>query len=122
MPAPKRNKNNLRHGLRSFASGSLPNGASYIATIVATMRRQIVAAIVAVRGELTIDETATLQTACRWETHSMLAQRWLKLRADEMSPELLLKFSREICVASERRDVALRLLRLDPANLPDSRK
>ncbi len=75
MGAPPKNKNHLRHGL---TAGSLPRGCSYIARITNELRREIEKAVLSLKGEIGIADAAHVNTACRFERHAMLAQRWLR--------------------------------------------
>jgi hypothetical protein len=110
MGARLGNRHGLRHGLQS---GRLPKGCKYIEVRLNCFRRQLEDAVIAVKGELGILDSANIQTAIRWERHGMLAQRWLRLQADELKPVEQLTFSREIARASTERDRALALLGLD---------
>jgi hypothetical protein len=119
MAAPISNRNNLQHGLRSLVRGRLPAGGTYIAATVRLLEQQIEAAVVQARRSVSIADAALIHTAGRWERHAMLCQRWLRVN-ENLTPEQQLKFSREICMASERRDAAIRALGIgagaDPAN------
>jgi hypothetical protein len=104
------NTNAIRHGLKS---GKLPKGAEYIEHRLNQFRRTLEEAVLTVRGEITIDDAACIQTAIRWERHATLAQRWLTKQYDELKPLDRLSFSREIARASGERDKAIRALNLD---------
>ncbi|MDZ4684513.1 MAG: hypothetical protein SH850_05440 [Planctomycetaceae bacterium] len=107
---PKGNRNNLRHGLRA---GQLPADAKFIEIRLNSFRRQLEDAVIKVRGEISIPDAASIQTAMRWERHAALAQRWLTKSYNDLKPADRLTFSREIARASAERDKALAMLRLD---------
>jgi hypothetical protein len=109
MPGSLSNRNATRHGLRA---GALPKGCAYIKRIVDELRRRIEAAVVAEHGAIPLVAAASINTATRWERHALLAQRWLRLRADEMSDDQRLAYSRDVAKASAERDKALATLRL----------
>lgn len=106
----RNNTNALRHGMRA---GKLPPGCLYIEHRTNDLRRQIEAAVVAVKGQVTLSDAATIKTIVDWEKHRALAQRWLRLQADKLKPMELLNFSREVAKASTEMDKAIRVLGLD---------
>ena len=106
----KGNANALRHGLKA---GKLPADAKYIEVRLNILRRNLEAAVVEVRREVSLTDAAAIQTAIRWERHACLAQRWLTKQYSELKPEQRLTFSREIAKASAERDKAVAALRLD---------
>lgn len=111
--APPGNRNargNIRHGLKA---GSLPKDARYIEVRLNQFRRNLEDAVIAAKGEVSLADAAAIQTACRWERHACLAQRWLTKQYAELKPLDRLTFSREISRASGERDKAIRLLGLD---------
>ena len=108
--AQRGNQNAVRHGL---VAGDLPKDAKYIRNRINGFRRQLEAAVIAVKNEITLTDAASIQTCIRWERHASLAQRWLTKSIDELSPTERLHFSREICKASSERDKAIHALRLD---------
>lgn len=108
--APKNNRNHLRHGL--FA-GQLPKGCKHIENRTLKLRRQIEDLLLESKGEVTILDAAIIQTALRWERHSLLCQRWLTKEIKKLSPSDRLNFSREIAKASTERDKCLQRLGLD---------
>lgn len=107
---PKGHGNAIRHGL---SCGRLPKQARYIEHRINSLRRQLEEAVQQVRGKITLSDAANIQTALRWERHSMLAQRWLRVEGEKLAPMERLNFSREICKASTERDKALTALQLD---------
>ena len=109
--APIANRNNMRHGL---SAGRLPKGCAWIRRDTDTLRRVLEDEIAARNGgNVSIFEGALVNSVLRWETHAMLAQRWLRLHCDEMDHATRLQFSREIARASSERDKCLKLLGLD---------
>src|SRR5262245_27058537 len=110
------NSNRLRHGLKA---GQLPADAKYIEYRMNNFRRQLEAAVLEAKGEISLSDAATVQTALRWERHGCLAQRWLTKQYDELKPEQRLTFSREVARASAERDKAIAALCLsDKDNRP----
>jgi hypothetical protein len=59
------------------------------------------------RGEITLVDAAYVNTAYRAERHAQLAQRWLALEAESMTPADRLNYSREVVRASAERDKAI---------------
>jgi hypothetical protein len=108
MPAPTHNENARKHGLYS---GSIGKGNGWIRRACATFQVALEAAVIEARGEVSIRDAASIQTAIRWERHAQLAQKWLRLHPD-MEPAELLKFSREVARASSERDKAIDSLQL----------
>ncbi|MBM4069110.1 MAG: hypothetical protein FJ271_09225 [Planctomycetes bacterium] len=94
-------------------AGKLPKSARYIEVRVNIVRRNLESAVVESKGEVSLPDAAAIQTACRWERHAALAQRWLTKEHDKMTPEQRLNFSREIAKASAERDKAIKMLNLD---------
>lgn len=115
MPAPIANQNALQHGL---TAGSLPPGCSYITNRTKAFRSALQAAVLAVKGEVSIVDAASINTATRAERLALLAGRWLRLSAHEMTHDQRLAYAREVVKASEQRDRALRALNLDAADDP----
>lgn len=112
--APKGNRNRVTHGLRrTFTTGRLPRGSSYIGGTLQALRREIETALLARDGAIGIGAAAATQTACRHERTAQLAQKWLA-ENPEMPLELKLKFANQVAVSSEARDRALKALGLDP--------
>lgn len=111
MGAPKGNANAIHHGL--LTAGALPAGAGYVGVITAKLRDAIERAVIDQKGELSLHDAATAQSALRWERHSLLCQRWLRREFDSMSLDQRLAFSRDAARASAERDKCLRALGLD---------
>jgi hypothetical protein len=112
--APRGNSYATKHGLRSagIKTGMMPKGARYIQHRINALRRELEAAVVAAKGEVSLVDAATIQTAVKYEAHGCLAQRWLRLNEGEMKPLERLQFSREIANASSQRDKAIAALEL----------
>jgi len=116
--APAGNQNgrgNIRHGLRA---GSLPRDAKHVEHQTNALRRELEAAVMAAKGEVTLLDAATIQTAVKWERHGALALRWLRIEGEKLKPIDRLTFSREIARASAERDKALAALGLDAPPKP----
>ncbi len=78
--------------------------------------RDVLASELERRGvEVGIAEACLLQSVCRHERHAQLVQRWLRQRGDDLDDDLKLRFSKEVCEASDRRDRALEKLGLKPS-------
>jgi hypothetical protein len=75
-------------------------------------RRELEAAVMEARGEITLTDAAFINTAYRAERHAQLAQRWLAIEAESMEPADRLSYSREVVRASESRDKAIAALSL----------
>jgi len=108
--APPKNRNHLRHGL--FA-GQLPKGCQHIENRTLKLRKQIEDLLLEIKGEVSLIDAASVQTALRWERHGLLCQRWLTKEFKTLSPSDRLNFSREIARASGERDKALDRLGID---------
>lgn len=106
----RQNRNALRHGLRA---GQLPKDAKHVEFQCNILRRQLEDSVLAERGRVTINDAAAIQTALKWERHSALCMRWLRLKGEELKPEQFLRFSESIAKASSERDKAIRTLALD---------
>ena len=108
--APKGSANAIRHGLKS---GTLPPGCKYIEHRLNALRRQLEAAVMAARGQVSIADAANIQTAVQWCRHNALSQRWLKKQYAELKPLDRLAFSREIARAGAEVSRAIAALKLD---------
>ncbi|MCA9248392.1 MAG: hypothetical protein KDA42_14800 [Planctomycetales bacterium] len=109
MPAPIENKNAIRHGL---TTGKLPAGCGYVERLTNQLRRALESAVLDIAGEIGLFAAATINTACRWERHALLAQRWLR-RGKDLTPADKLAFSRDVARASAERDKCIKALGLD---------
>jgi len=108
--APKGNTNAIRHGLKG---GKLPADCQYIENRCNALRRQVEAALIAVKGAIGIVDAAAVNSVLKWERHGLLAAHWLRKEAAKLNPSERLKFSEAIAKASDARDKALRSLSLD---------
>jgi hypothetical protein len=108
--APYANRNALTHGLRA---GRLPQGCAFITRQVNDFAREVRRAVVDAKGGVSITDAASINSATRWERHSCLSLRWLRLHCDSMSHDQRLAYSREIAKASSERDKCVRALGLD---------
>lgn len=108
--APKKNRNAMRHGLKS---GQLPKDAKYIENRLNTIRRNLEDAVLECKGKISIADAGYIQTAIRWERHAALAHRWLTKQYAKLKPMEQLRFSNEVATASAKRDVAIEMLELD---------
>lgn len=104
------NANAQRHGMRG---GKLPKGCQYIENRVNALRRQVEAAIIEARGQITIVDAAAVNSILKWERHGLLAAHWLRREADKLSAGDRLRFSEAIAKASDNRDKNIRALGLD---------
>jgi len=75
------------------------------------MRRELEAAVVELRGEISLSDAAVIQTATRYERHAALASKWLRENPD-LPIETRLNISRDIAKASGERDKCIKLLGL----------
>lgn len=116
MPAPPKNRNATRHGLRA---ASLPKGASYIARATSELRRAVEDAVLSRKGEISVVDAATVQTVMRFERHAMLCQRWLRMHFEDMNHDQRLRYSAEVARASASRDAALRSLGIESGSQAD---
>ena len=91
----------------------MPADAKHLENRINKFRRSLEDRVLELRGSITLAEAAIVQTCLRWERHAALAQRWLTLQGDELTPDDRLKFSREIARASSERDKAIAQLRID---------
>jgi hypothetical protein len=102
--------NAIRHGMRGSA---LPPGCSYIEKAINHFRRQLEKAVIDLRGEITLVDSAVINSAYRFERLAQLAQRWLVANYDEMNYSERLAVARESAEASAKRDKCIEKLRLD---------
>ena len=109
------NANALRHGVRAVRLNlaSQPAKLKRVERAVNEFRRLIEAAVLDTHGEIGVYQAALIQSACRHETHAMLAARWLRLSGDALKPEQRLAYSKAVADASTARDKCLERLKLD---------
>jgi hypothetical protein len=106
----KGNVNAIRHGL---TAGKLPKDCQHVEIKINGLRRTLERAVIEAKGEVSLLDAATIQTACKWERHGALALRWLVKAGESLKPLECLKFSEAIAKASAERDRALQALRID---------
>lgn len=117
MPAPLKNANRMRHGLRA---SKLPSGCQYVEKAIISFRIAIEDAVLILHGEISVLHAAYVQSACRSEQRAMLLERWLR-EADakgQLSIQEQIRLLRERDSASARRDACLRQL-LTPSPVDD---
>lgn len=110
------NRNALRHAMRA---GKLPPELAYLENRLNAFRRQLEDAVIEAKGEISIPDAATINTALKWERHGTLAQRWLTTKYEELGPDQMLYFSREVARASTERDRAIATLKLSRDKVTD---
>jgi hypothetical protein len=96
-----------------MCGSKLPKGCEYIENRVNLLRRQMEAAVLAAKGEISIMDAAAINSILRWERHGLLAAHWLRREADKLSAGDRLRFSEAIAKAGDARDKNIRLLGLD---------
>lgn len=120
--AQKGNLNRYRHGLRQTgACGDrrilvLPTSPArdrWADRLVDALRRKWEQAVIEQKGELARADEEAIQTAAKWELHSIRAGTWLRRDHDKMTTAERIAASREMAEASERRDKALAKLGID---------
>ena len=110
-----RAENHLQHGRHALSMGTLSPAYAHITRTANAVRRELETVVLALRGEITLHDAATVQTACRFERHAQLAQKWV--RENPTLPIVTrLAISRDIAKASSERDRCIRLLGLDVRN------
>lgn len=107
--APPANTNRTTHGLHGFG---WPKGCHRLKRRETAFRNSLCEAVEA-NGAIGLYEAATIDSACQWLRHGLLAARWLRLEHDQLSPVDRLSFSREVAKAAVERDRCIRLLGLD---------
>lgn len=117
--APKGNQNGVTHGLKLRCS-DVPAKCNYV-RIVRNQLRDVLTTVVEERkGEVSLVDACYIQSATKWETHSQLAARWLRLHAGDMTHQDKLAYSREVARASSERDKCvekLGLTKVEAANV-----
>lgn len=109
------NMNALRHGLKA---GKLPSRLQYIEHRINFFRRHLEETVMAIKGEVSITDAASINSAAKWERHGVLAGHWLRTEADKLSASDRLRFSEAIAKASDNRDKNIRALELDVERNP----
>jgi hypothetical protein len=90
--APKGSSNGRRHGLRM---GALMPGVPHIGRDLNAVRRSLEAAVLALRGVVSVQDALTINAVVRFERKLRLCERHLALKGDEMASETYLAFERE---------------------------
>ena len=70
--AQKGNRNGLRHGL---TAGKLPKGCQYLENQLNGFRRTLEDIVLSVKGEISLPDAASIQTALKWERHGASTER-----------------------------------------------
>src|SRR5262245_28692683 len=105
-----RNRSGLRHGLHS---GQLAPDMKYIEIRLNALRRSLEDGVMEAHGAVGRTHAALIRRAIDWEAHRLKCQRWLKLKADELGPMELLKFSEQMARASTEMSKAVEALKLE---------
>lgn len=116
------NANRLTHGLDSapeigrqrLALGKLPTSLARCERAANAFRRALEDAVELAHGRIEFAAALSINTAARWERHSLLAMRWLREHGERMDDAQRLAYSREIARASTERDKAVERLKLQP--------
>lgn len=108
--APAGNTNHVAHGLYGVG---LPKGAQRVGRRINAFRRSLCEAVEEAAGRIDLHAAATIDSACQWLRHGLLAARWLRLEHDRLTLDQRLTFSREVAKAATERDRCIRQLHLD---------
>lgn len=103
-------RSGIRHGLQA---SKLPPNCMYIENRLNKFRRELEDRVITARGQVTMTDAAHIQSALRWERHSALCARWLRIEGQELKPADRLQFSREVARSSSERDKSIKALDLD---------
>ena len=121
MPGTQGNRNRTTHGTRGFLSlGSLPKGASYIRRLMGLLRSELETAVQNTFGQITLEQAALIQSACRHEGVALLWQRWLRQRMAQLKASTLLQITKQISSSTDLRDRAIRALKIDRQGQQDA--
>ena len=121
MPGTQGNRNRTTHGTRGFlALGSLPKGASYIRRLVGRLRGELETAVQNTFGEISLEQAALIQSACRHEGVALLWQRWLRQRMSQLKASTLLQITKQISCSTDLRDRSIRALKIDRQGKQDA--
>lgn len=107
---PTGNTNAARHYMRA---GKLPKAMKYIETRINGFKRHLEGIVFETKGEVSVTSSALIDTACKWERHSCLALRWLRMEGHTLKPNERLAYSEAIAKASMNRDKCIQALGLD---------
>lgn len=122
--APLANMNHFGSGLNSdpaigqlrLKMGSLPPSLLRVERAANQFRRALENAVELAHGRVDMVAALAINTAARWERHSLLALRWLRDHHATMDDADRLRYSKEIAKASAERDKAVTQLRLSAAD------
>lgn len=103
-------QNATRHGMQG---GKLPRDCRHVENRVNSLRRQMEAAVLESKGQISILDAAAINSILKWERHGLLAAHWLRKEANVLSAGDRLRFSEAIAKASDKRDANIRALGLD---------
>jgi len=118
MPAPKGNINAVKSGNRiqgiiRLTLGELPGTMRRQLSSARKYRRDLENAVVAVKGEVNLNDAHLIDLATNAETHASVCRWLMRERLDKMSTNDVLACSREILKAKEARNRAFAKLNLD---------
>lgn len=103
-------RGNLKHGLRC---GSLPRGCGHLAAKVNQLQEWLESHVVELKGEICPTDASAIEVACKWQRHSLLAEKWLRDSFERLNHDQRISTHREVAQAAEKRDKAMRQLGLD---------
>jgi hypothetical protein len=109
----KGNKASLRHGF--YALGALPKGASHVRRLAGQFRAALTRLVRERHGGVDLVQGGLILSATRHEARAGLLQRWLRDEGDSLPLADRLGLVREIGVATDARDRAVKALGLDEA-------
>lgn len=114
---PPGNSHNFRHGARAadrhgVALGILPRSCFTVQRAVADVRRNLEAAVLEVKGAISVGDAALIATACRWQQVALLTQRLLRVNDADLKPDQKVSYVTQIAEASEKSDRAMKALGL----------
>jgi len=107
------NRAGVIHGCKCLTLGRTPKGSGWVKSLVSQFRRAVTLATLERAGDLGLYHHAVIQTCCRNEQGALLAQRFLRLSWDTLTPDQRLSWLTAIAKLSEARDRGLRGLGLD---------
>ena len=109
--APRGSINAIRHGL---VAGKLPASLEWVEKKTNAFRRGLERQVLDLKGEISVSDACSINSACKWERHGMLALNWLReLQQTDAAISERLRFSEAAAKASDARDRNIAALRLD---------
>jgi hypothetical protein len=108
--APLDNRSAMRHGLRS---PRWPAGCERQQRENNNLRRALEDLVLSVRGELTVIDSAKINSVCEYEKVRQLASRWLRIEFDNLKAGERLNYLRESARATTERNKAIEALKID---------